>query len=216
MTNKKRIISILFLVCSLMIVLCACDKDDVEDKVVTVNPGESSLHILEDGAVVQKIVEEFDESKYNKDDFERDLKEELSEFNGSDSLVSIERLELNDSNMTLEFKFQSVQAFIDYTMKYVTNGSEVILFHGTVDEAVTAGFELPGTFTKADSDEYVNLDTIKSDNDIKVLITNIGCKIEVDGEFLYISEGVIISGYAAVTQADTTNFIFYKKVEEEK
>jgi hypothetical protein len=54
---------------------------------------------------------------------------------------------------------------------------------------------------------------LQEDEDIRVVVTNEACKVMLEQDILYVSDGVTIDTGAAVTVADTVNYIFYKEAQ---
>ena len=217
MKDKVRKITLLFFICSLTFFIIGCNDKD-KTKKVELKAGESLIYVQKDGTITNKIVEEFDSKKYNMEDLKSDIEEEIKEFNSGskDKKMSLESLNQEKNEAVLELKFPSYKEYAAYNKKYVTYGEKVVLFHGDIDEAVSDGYEMPESYEKADGEGKTDLNTLIGKNELKVIITNVGCKLQVDGEILYKSEDVKIEDGIAVTKDDSLNYIFYKKVEEEK
>lgn len=207
----------------LILVLCLCmtgfygcdeDEEQEETKVVSVFPGEHLIHVMENGTVTDQMVESFDASKYDQNQLRADVETELKEVNQESEQVTLEKLKLADGKMTIVFRYVSTAAYEAYNKKYVT-GEPVVLFKGTVEEAANAGYEIEQNFVKAGSSDSVGADVIKADADLKVVVTSEACKVMVDHPIVYVSEGVSIDTGAAVTKADTLNYIFYKESKED-
>ncbi len=210
-TGRLRILAFVLVFC--MAGFCGCgdekENKETEPETVAVHAGEHLLHLAENGTVTDQIVEEFKDEKYDQEQFRADVEAELKEVNAKGNVASLQSLELKDGLMTVVLQFWSPEAYAAYNQKYVT-GEEVILFQGNIEGAANQGYDMDAAFVKAGTNETVSPDTIKADAELKVIITNQACKLTADYPIVYVSEGVTMDTGAAVTKADSVNYIFYK------
>ncbi len=216
MKHMKKWTALMCVLASSAVFAFGCEKDEqpeeTETPVVSVEAGEHLLTVKNDGTVTDRMVEQFDEATYSKDDLKADIETELAEVNQSEQLVTLQDISLANGKVAVTLQYASTQAYEDYNETYVTS-DDVILFQGTVKQAKKAGYKLKGTYAKAGSDETVEAATLQEDEDIRVVVTNEACKVMLEQDILYVSDGVTIDTGAAVTVADTVNYIFYKEAQ---
>lgn len=143
----------------------------------------STVFVGKDGQVVTTSVEEFDTEKFDKDDLESYVKEQIEKYTASNDKdsVKLKSLKVKDGKATLTISYASVKDYIAF------DGEE--LFSGTVAEALAEGYEFDGEFAviKDGKAELANRNDIVADDSLKVVVIKGAVNVHVDGEVVYAS-----------------------------
>ena len=146
-------------------------------------PTESTIYVTSKGEVFSAIMEDFDKAYYDFDELSEEVNKEVKSYclNVNDEVISVEALTKEAGEVALTMKYQTVD---DYT-KF----NEVLLFAGTYEEAVSAGYlpeelhDTEGIITDAESEELDRL---------KVIVTEESVCIQTAGKIKYVSDNVSI------------------------
>ena len=139
MTVGKRIEGILFSTCLLLFFLTGCGEVSLQDG--------TNLELQKDGGVMVTYIEEFPSDYYDLDELIRMNEEEVAAYNSKVGREAVEIIstESDGDKVTLSMHYRNVD---DYGSM---NGGA--MFHGTVSQAQSAGYNLSGTFTEIKSGE---------------------------------------------------------------
>lgn len=178
----KRILSIV-LVFVLLFSLTGCSKTDVD---------ENTIIVEKKGQIVGAIVEKFDKDYYDKDELESYVKDAIDAYNDE---AGNEQIELT----TYKVEDDIAKLVITYnSMKDYAKFNDVLLYTGTIKEALIADYDFDSDFVTVEEGKLgksVDLDTVKQDDDIKVLILNECTAVSVPGTICYVSsDNVTVTG----------------------
>ena len=146
-------------------------------------PTESTIYITSKGEVKSAVMESFDKVYYDFEELSEDVQNEVKSYclDVNEEVVAIEALTQGEDEVTLLMNYQTVE---DYTAF-----NDVLLFTGTYEEAVNAGYvpeelyDTDGEFTEIGSEELDNL---------KVIVTEESVCIQTSGKIKYVSDNVSI------------------------
>lgn len=173
----KLMIGILIFTGMLSMVSCGNKVEGVSGSVLTIE---------KDGTVHAKIVEDFTEGYYNKEELQQVILEQAASYNrntGSGS-VTVEKVETNEYMVTVQMTYAGVQDYASF--------NHAIFFAGTAKEALDAGFDLNVVLSGVkDAMDTVGESDILGMEDCVLLITNINDGIAVNGKALYVSDNVV-------------------------
>lgn len=132
MTVGKRIEGILLSTCLLLFFLTGCGEVSLQNG--------TNLELQKDGGVMVTYIEEFPSDYYDLDELIRMNEEEVAAYNTKAGREAVEIIstETDGDMVTLSMHYRNVD---DYGSM---NGGA--MFHGTVAQGQTAGYDLSGTF----------------------------------------------------------------------
>ena len=141
MTVGKRIEGILLSICLLLFFLTGCGEVSLQNG--------TNLELEKDGGVMVTYIEEFPSDYYDLDELIRMNEEEVEAYNAKAGREAVEIIstESNGDIVTLTMHYRNVD---DYGSM---NGGA--MFHGTVAQGQSAGYNLSGTFTDVKTGESV-------------------------------------------------------------
>lgn len=146
---------------------------------------ESSISLLEDGAVKATIVEDFDKSYYDKDELQQMVLEEVVSYNRSfgEGVISVDKVSVEDGIARVEMTYADSTAYAAF------NGGAFFL--GSVTDAQEAGYDLNKVFVSA-TDQLVTagMTDILEMRDARILITDMKDPVVLDGKAVYVSGNV--------------------------
>lgn len=211
MKNKTRLaVFTLLLVLVLAFSGCGKSKKSSEgEKKITPN---FYVYNTEEFTVVYE--EKFDEKYYDEAELETMIDEELNEFNTkyvAEGNKGIEKASFNVANKKaiLKLAFYSWNDYVTYASEYISSDRNAKLFIGSYNEAVAAGYNFAGKFTTSDGKESYDVTT--ANDDVMVIYTNQGFKMDIDGDIVAINENVSVKDGLTVTSERRENYIIYKK-----
>lgn len=193
----KRLIS-MSLVCIMTAGLLTACGDTFEAK-------RSTVYVRKDGTVIGAAIEKLDKEYYNEEELEEFIDREVEAYqkNHEKSGVKVSDFSTEDGKAKLFVKYADYEEYQDF------NG--VVLFAGTVPEALAAGYDFETDFTKvkggkasdrADSSEV-------KESDYKVVILSEKIDVKVDGNVKYIS-----SDYASMKSGDLVSVKLPEEAED--
>ena len=91
--------------------LCACGQNTAKE--------ETSVKLEKDGAVVNTIIEDFDETLYNVEDLKSMVLNEVAAFNSAsgDKGISVEKLEVKDGKVTVAMTYANAEKYTEFNDK---------------------------------------------------------------------------------------------------
>lgn len=204
--NKYRKIGVTACILTVL-TLAGCGRAKVPDVM-----NETSIAIAKDGTVTSYLVEDFDKEYYDISELASMAITEAADYNtqnqtGEMVLVTVDKVEVledGSGKVMVTHKYNNSETFTDY--------NDSVLFYGTVQEAVNAGYGL-------DAVKSVKDDTILSEEELvqnaekHVIITKEKVKIYCPEKVTHVSEGaaVVADGSVDATQAQDTVVILMKK-----
>lgn len=140
-TAGKRIEGILLSICLLLFFLTGCGE-------VSLQKG-TNLELQKDGGVMVTYIEEFPSDYYDLDELIQMNEEEVAAYNTKAGREAVEIIstESDGDTVTLSMHYRNVD---DYG---IMNGGA--MFHGTVSQGHTAGYNLDGNFVDVKTGESV-------------------------------------------------------------
>ena len=190
------------------LLLVGCGQAKGPDKVE-----ETTIVIEEKGGVISYLVEKFDKEYYDITELTSMAITEAAEYNTQRqadkgvpvTVDKIEELKDGSEKIVVTYKYDSADTFSDF------NGS--VLFYGTVQEAVDAGYDFDGSLKSVRDGSFFTKEQILADSGKHVVITEEKVKIYCPEKVTYISDGVVYESNGSVdaTQAKDVVVILMKK-----
>lgn len=169
----------LLLIGVIALMLVGCGK--------TFDTDESAVYVKKGGKIIGASVEEFDESKYDKDELSAFIDKAIDEYNKEHSTgsVSLGKLTVENNKAILFLTYESPSDYTEF------NGEEI--FVGTIVDAMAAGYDFNESYYAVKGTELGDLTSIdKIDDDLKVVILKEHIGVKVDGTIKYISSNLKI------------------------
>ncbi|KAB1437497.1 hypothetical protein [Candidatus Galacturonibacter soehngenii] len=165
----------------------------------------NTVYVKKDGAVMQAIIEEFNESNYDQNELEEIIKQDVSSYNNGTEAIKVEKYKVKDNIAKLITSYAKAS---DYAIF-----NDVEFFAGTISEAKTEGYEFDDMFMSVDENNTVGSETIKSLSQYKVVIFEENIRIMTDSKILYMSSNTkLIDAKTAVLNDDAEGlgYIIYE------
>lgn len=148
---------------------------------------ENCLTMKEDGAISQRIVEDFAEDNYDLEELRAMTEDEIDAYCQGDEEGSVELTQLkeDDGKLTMVIDYQSLEAYNEF------NGTD--WFSGTIKEALKLedkDYFSGETFLAAKDSSKVETDQVLKDDSLSVMVFEEAVLYEVDKKILYYSENV--------------------------
>ena len=185
------------LILSMLLLLTGCGNK--------FEPTESTIFVTSKGVVQSAVMESFEKEYYNFDELAEDVKKAVKSYclDVNEEVIAVTSLTENEDMVTLQMEYQTVEDYAEF--------NEVLLFSGTLEEAMNAGYQ-PGTLLDAEG-QTADVDLEKNGN-LKVLITEESVCIQTSGKIKYVSDNVTIlnNKLAKALEAGETHpaFVLYK------
>ena len=185
------------LILSMLLLLTGCGNK--------FEPTESTIFVTSKGVVQSAVMESFEKEYYNFDELAEDVKKAVKSYclDVNEEVIAVTSLTENEDMVTLQMEYQTVEDYAEF--------NEVLLFSGTLEEAMNAGYQ-PGTLLDAEG-QTADVDLEKNGN-LKVLITEESVCIQTSGKIKYVSDNVTIlnNKLAKALEAGATHpaFVLYK------
>lgn len=197
---KKVSLCTILVLCFVM--LAGCKKKEI---VINVDNVEANTVLVKNDSTVQAAtVEAFDKSYYNLSELKDFITEEMNEYNTE---AGAEAITLN----ALEQKGESAVLILNYaTIQDYTAFNQVETTLETVASVQSGVVVIPDTFISAADGSVVTQDVILKNDKYRVLITNEGKDVVVDGSIKYYTSGVLVSESKLQTSAEEETVIIYK------
>ena len=213
--KMKKIKGIILLIMSaiLTVALCSCGGKTKKTKEET--KPEVGFSINSDGTFSVTYSEDFSEDYYSETELEELVDKEISEFNSSlavdsENGISMESLKVKKKQATLKLKFLNYEDYNSYCAEYVSSTRNANLFIGSYSQAVEKGYNLATVFTKTADGQVMENTDIEETEGIKVVYTNEGFNIKVDGEVIAVGTNVTYNDGVVQTSDKRENYFIYK------
>lgn len=186
MKTKKKVGLFLGLFLSVLFV-SGCSKEEETYIPVTTN----TVEVTEDGRIVSYIVESFEKDYYDINELESMVRTEIEEYNvekkdlstqaGSAPIMvdKVMMAEDGSSNVVVALSFQNASVYTDYM------GKE--LFYGTVQEAVSAGYDVDKKLAEVKSGELFTGEKLQKNYEKRILILEDAVSVRAYGKVQYLS-----------------------------
>lgn len=204
--SLKKVVLLSACICLSAVLLTGCDQAQ-ESAPIT----ETTLSVLEKGAITYYLVEDFDRDYYSVTELNKMIQEEVQEYNnslrrgtnGEASLRvdSVEQATDGSSKVVVKFVFDSPDTYKEY--------SGVDFFYGTVDQAREAGYRLDISMVDAkDGVTAIGEKEISDSGNRHILITEDNARIICPKKVLYISEGAVLGSDGTVMAAQEEEYTY--------
>lgn len=192
-----------------MLGLTACGQAKLPEVVDT-----PSISISREGEVDAWQVDVFDKDYYQLSELSSMAVAEAAEYNtahqtGETTLVRVEKtdiLEDGSGKVVVQSIYQDADTYSDY--------NEVLLFYGTVEEAISAGVDLGTVFRNVKDDSLLSVEELLQQHGSQhIIVTAEQVRVYCPYQVTHITEGAAIAqdGSVDATQAEGTVVILMKK-----
>ena len=176
------------------IFLCACGSDKASETRITVN---------KDGTILNVVCDGFEKEYYQLSELEDMAAKEITYYNSEYTTPRInleESVLSDDGEVSLKISYSN---YIDFS-----HFNQVTFFYGTVDEASSRGFSLPGDLVSPDGEKIVPGD-IDDLDERHVIISGDKTKIEAPFNISYMSRGVSVKDKKEADLSAVTNDVVW-------
>lgn len=173
---KKKIISILLIVCIMMVCGCTEKKTDADTTTVFVH---------RDGTLTDAIVEEFTAGYYDAAELQTMTNKELTAYNqttGNVNSAVLSRYEVTDGLAKVFIDFKSAEDYAAF--------NETDCFFGTVADAYAAGYDLDVTLKSVAGDETLDKNALLEKGKYNILLIGEHVDVITYKKILYKSANV--------------------------
>ena len=216
MRSRKVAIGMLAIAGACMLALAGCGEEKVEEPIRT-----STLVLSADGSFTHCRVESFDKEYYQLDELENMIRQEVSDYVGTASgqtadggqKVAVEQvsaLEEDQNQVMVALHFADSGIYEDYMTEVDQQVSE--LFYGTVQEALTRGYDLGEALQDAKKGAAITAEQLEKSKGNLILIFEDALQIRCHSKVLYISGNVRITeaGYVDGTAGEGLKYVMIK------
>lgn len=168
-------------------------------------PTESTIYVTEKGEVKSAVMESFEEDYYDFSELTDEVEDEVRAYclDKNEEVMTVESLTQSDDMVTLLMNYQTVGAYVEF--------NETLLFNGTMQEAVKAGY-IPEMLYDTEGQETVY--DAESMDGLKVIITDENVCIQTSGKIKYVSDNAILLDKKLAKAVETGKshpaFVIYK------
>lgn len=168
-------------------------------------PTESTIYVTEKGEVKSAVMESFEEDYYDFSELTDEVEDEVRAYclDKNEEVMTVESLTQSDDMVTLLMNYQTVGAYAEF--------NETLLFNGTMQEAVKAGY-IPEMLYDTEGQETVY--DAESMDGLKVIITDENVCIQTSGKIKYVSDNAILLDKKLAKAVETGKshpaFVIYK------
>lgn len=202
----KNVLAVsLVIVMAVGLVGCGNKIGDIELK-----EGTNAIYIDEDGAVSYGVGEKFKSSDYDKEELEKYINEEVSEYNGDDAAsvddaITVDRFDVDDNVAYLVLNMATVYDFNQYMKEY--NQEEENFYAGTIGDR--GDIKIKGDFVSPDKKKNVTSSDIKEMDNSNIIILNSKYTVQIDGDVKYVSDNCKIDEDGIITTATAEDGVSY-------
>lgn len=181
--------------------LAGCGGGNVPDVV-----SEASIVIAENGTVTSYLVETFDKEFYNISELASMAITEAAEYNAEKQtdatpLVTVDKVEaLEDGSgkVAVVYKYNNAESFMDY--------NDSVLFYGTVQEAVNAGYDLE-TVKSVNDGTALSGEEWMQKAEKHLIITQEKVKLYCPQKVTHVSEGAVVEADGSVDASQVRDVV---------
>jgi len=157
-----------------------------------------------EGAITEYVVEDFDTSLYNFDEFKAQAEEEVNNYNAvASAAVKMSNVELADNKVSLKMEYPSDDAFYDMNAEP--------LFYGTVASALKAGYSLMTPLYSTADGSLVAPSELQQMGESRIVIFNTAADVNTYKDIAYTSDNVVLGDdhtHATVSGEKTAYIVF--------
>ena len=146
-------------------------------------PTESTIFVTSKGKVQSAVMESFERAYYDFDELYKEIEKEVKAYclDKNEELVIVNSLIEEDDTVSLLMEYQSAEDYAEF--------NDVLLFSGTFEEAVNAGY-IPEALYTAEG-EYAEIE-LEEHGKLKVIITEESVCVQTSGKISFISDNVVV------------------------
>ena len=199
-----------------MLALAGCGEGAVEEPIRT-----STIVLSADGSFTQCRVESFDREDYQLSELENMIRQEVADYLGTSSAqtpeggqaVAVEQvsvLEEDHNQVMVALHFADSEVYEDYMAEVDRQPRE--LFYGTVQEALSKGYDLEGSLQEAQKGSAITAEQLSKNGEKLILIFEDALQIRCPSKVLYISGNVRLTdaGYVDGTEGEGLKYVVIK------
>lgn len=216
MRIRKKAIGMLTMAGVCMLAMAGCGEGAAEEPIRT-----STIVLSADGSFTQCRVEKFDKDYYQLSELESMIRQEVSDYvsivpvraSESGQSVAVEQvsvLEEDNSQVMVALHFAGSGVYGDYMAEVDRQSSE--LFYGTVQEALSRGYDLAGSLQDAKKGAAITAEQLGKNGEKMILIFEDALQIRCPSKVLYISGNVRLTeaGYVDGTVGEGLKYVLIK------
>jgi hypothetical protein len=180
---KKKYLILLIAVTALVMLGCKKKEESYT------SARDHQIEVGAEGNITSTLIDVFDKDYYNQEEFRSLVENEIANYNSGnqEDVLELDILEVEEQNITLRMKYATAADYASF--------NKVILFKGTISEALAAGYDFNTSFIeldgqKAKEDEVAGNVIRELGNDYQVIITNEVVEIIVPSTISYISNNM--------------------------
>lgn len=146
-------------------------------------PTESMIHITSKGVVQSAVIESFEQPYYDFEELSDDVNDAVTMYclDKNEGCIAVESLTKEGDTVSLIMNYQTVADYAEF--------NEVLLFAGTLAEAIEAGYQ-PDSLYDAEG-LSVDLDLEKM-GALKVIVTEESICVQTNSKIRYVSDNVTV------------------------
>lgn len=185
----KKFTGLLLITVLAMLFLTACGgKLEVD---------ESTVYVQKKGKVIGASVEAFDKDYYNAQELEEYVNRRVEDYNKGhdDKSVEVDTFAVEEGVAKLYIRYESYEDYADF--------NEVVLFAGTVPQAMAAGYAFEEEFLEVSEGKLggaADKAAVTANDEYKVVILSEKVNVKVDGTVLFVS-----AKYTGMKDKDTVS-----------
>lgn len=168
-------------------------------------PTESTIYVTTKGEVKSAVMESFEKEYYDFSELTETIEDEVEMYclDKNEEALTIESLTLEEDVATLIMNYQTVEDYEKF--------NEALLFSGTLQEAVDAGYEPESLYDTEGQEILYDAETM---SDFNVVVTEESICIQTSGKIRYVSDNVILVDKKLAKAVETGKshpaFVIYK------
>ena len=203
---KKIAISVFAIVMVLGLSSCGKTVGDID-----LSAGQSAIYIQGDGKVSYAVSESFDKDYYNKDDLEKKIDNEVSDYNKSkkasvSDAIKVKKFKAKSDVATLVLDFATSYDFLMYGRDYNRFDKDKFYIGSITDNTYC---KIKGDFVSPDKKQTVSGKNISKMKDANILILSERYKVQIDGKVLFTSENCSADEDGIITTAGVDDGLSY-------
>ncbi|MBR4083718.1 MAG: hypothetical protein IKK33_05490 [Lachnospiraceae bacterium] len=209
--GKKKAISLFLVIVLSALFITGCSKETIYVPVAS-----NTIEITENGEIVGYIVEPFDKEYYDIQELAAMAETEINEYNTEKKTlvkeaggvpVVVDKVimaEDGSKNAVVALKFYNTAVYEDYMGRQ--------LFHGTVEEAIIAGYDIDKKLSKVKGGDLLTGDLLQKNKDKKILILEAAVSVRLPQTIQFLSSNTKMDdyGYVDCTANEELKYIIYK------
>lgn len=168
-------------------------------------PTESTIYITGKGEVKSAVMESFEEDYYDFSELTENVEKEVEAYclDKNDEALTVEALTCSEDMVTLIMNYQTAAAYAEF--------NDVLLFAGTCQEALDAGYVPEGLYDAEGEEAVYDAEEMEH---LKVIVTEENVCIQTSGKIKYVSDNVILLDKKLAKAVETGKshpaFVIYK------